>query len=90
MLTTHSQLGQLNTAILISCSGCEYPNVATISRLVVLQTRLVTCEKTLISAKVAPDPVWKKWIWRSLLPPPVANRFGCQGANAIALTAAKW
>lgn len=36
MLTTHSQLGQLKTAIRISCSGCEYPNVATISRRVVL------------------------------------------------------
>lgn len=57
ILTTHSQLGQLNTAIRIACSGCEYPNVATISRLVVLYTRLVTWEKTSIKARVAPDSV---------------------------------
>jgi hypothetical protein len=57
--------------------------------LVLDQIRLVTWAKTLMSARVAPLPVWKKWIWRSLLPPPVARRLGCHGAKAMALTAAE-
>jgi hypothetical protein len=40
-------------------------------------------------ARAAPEAAWRKWMQRSLEPPPAARREGFQGAKERALTAAE-